>query len=103
MNIIAFSIENNINILSFKFQSDKPGTPGSKGRSTTPNAAGVPPGAKGLPPVPAGYPSSPYQRPPDPYQRPPDPAYGRPPMPYDSHGHVRTNGILPTPITGGKP
>lgn len=87
---------------------DKPGTPGSKGRSTTPNAGGGPGGAKGiLPPVPAGYPNSPYQRAPqDPYQRPPaDPAYGRPPMPFDPHAHVRTNGI---PIGGplvnaGKP
>lgn len=84
---------------------DKPGTPGSKGRSTTPNAS-APNAAKGLPPIPAGYPGSPYQRPPDPYQRPPpDPAYGRPPLPYDPHPHVRTNGIgLPTPnVAGGKP
>lgn len=96
MNQLHFHLE---------FQLDKPGTPGSKGRSTTPNASGGPPGApKGLPPVPAGYPNSPYQRPPDPYQRPPDPAYGRPPMPYDPHAHVRTNGILPAPmVTGGKP
>lgn len=83
---------------------DKPGTPGSKGRSTTPNAA--PNAAKNaIPPVPAGYPNSPYQRlPPDAYQRPPpDAAYGRP-MPFDPHGHVRTNGIpLAGPMTGGKP
>lgn len=55
---------------------------------------------------PAGYPNSPYQRPPDPYQRPPpDQAYGRPPMPYDPHAHVRTNGIPLTAgaLTGGKP
>lgn len=86
---------------------DKPGTPGSKGRSTTPNASGASGGAKpGIPQVPAGYPNSPYQRPQDPYQRPPpDPAYGRPPMPFDPHGHVRTNGIpLGNPlVTGGKP
>lgn len=92
----------------FCLQLDKPGTPGSKGRSTTPNASGVPPGAKNaIPPVPAGYPNSPYQRPPpDPYQRPPpDPAYGRPPMPFDPHGHVRANGIaLAGPmVAGGKP
>lgn len=55
--------------------------------------------------MPAGYPNSPYQRPQDPYQRPPpDPAYGRPPMPFDPHAHVRTNGLsLPGGIAGGKP
>lgn len=83
---------------------DKPGTPGSKGRSTTPNAAGGPQNAKNpIPPV-QGYPNSPYQRPqPDPYQRPPpDAAYGR--LPFDPHAHVRTNGIpLAGPIAGGKP
>lgn len=86
---------------------DKPGTPGSKGRSTTPNAAGGPGGAKGLPPVPAGYPNSPYQRAQqDPYQRPPpDPAYGRPNLSFDPHAHVRTNGIpLGAPmVNAGKP
>ncbi|XP_037026604.1 protein groucho isoform X4 [Bradysia coprophila] len=86
---------------------DKPGTPGSKGRSTTPNASsGQAGGPKSvMPQMPAGYPNSPYQRPQDPYQRPhPDPTYGRPPMPFDPHGHVRTNGIpLPGGIAGGKP
>lgn len=84
------------------FQLEKPGTPGSKARSTTPNASGTP-GSKGsaVPPVPVGYPS-PYQRLPDPY-RPPGDQYGRA---FDPHGHVRTNGL---PITtaphpaGGKP
>lgn len=89
------------------FQLDKPGTPGSKARSTTPNASsGQGGGPKSvMPQMPAGYPNSPYQRPQDPYQRPhPDPAYGRPPMPFDPHGHVRTNGIaLPGGIAGGKP
>lgn len=91
---------------------DKPGTPGAKARTPTPNAA--PPGAPGVNPKqmmpqggppPAGYPASPYQRPADPYQRPPsDPAYGRPPLPYDPHAHVRTNGIPhPSTLTGGKP
>ncbi|KAJ6636497.1 Protein groucho [Pseudolycoriella hygida] len=85
---------------------DKPGTPGSKGRSTTPNASNQVVGPKSvMPQMPAGYPNSPYQRPQDPYQRPhPDPAYGRPPMPFDAHGHVRTNGMpLPGGIAGGKP
>lgn len=91
---------------------DKPGTPGAKARTPTPNAAAPSQGAnpkqmmqQGGPP-PAGYPASPYQRPADPYQRPPsDPAYGRPPpMPYDPHAHVRTNGIPhPSALTGGKP
>ncbi|KAH8417018.1 hypothetical protein KR222_001522 [Zaprionus bogoriensis] len=91
---------------------DKPGTPGAKARTPTPNAAAPSQGAnpkqmmqQGGPP-PAGYPASPYQRPADPYQRPPsDPAYGRPPpMPYDPHPHVRTNGIPhPSALTGGKP
>ncbi|XP_017849404.1 protein groucho isoform X2 [Drosophila busckii] len=91
---------------------DKPGTPGAKARTPTPNAAAPSQGANpkqmmqhGGPP-PAGYPASPYQRPADPYQRPPsDPAYGRPPpMPYDPHAHVRTNGIPhPSALTGGKP
>lgn len=81
---------------------DKPGTPGSKGRSTTPNASGAPGGAKAMPPVPVGYPNSPYQRAQDPYQRAPaDPAYGR--LPFDPHPHVRTNGLpLGNPL-GGKP
>uniref|UniRef100_A0A1L8DXQ3 Putative transducin-like enhancer of split protein n=1 Tax=Nyssomyia neivai TaxID=330878 RepID=A0A1L8DXQ3_9DIPT len=84
---------------------DKPGTPGGKARSTTPNAAVAGTPKNNVPPAPAGYPPSPYQRPADPYQRPPpDPAYGRPPMPFDPHGHVRTNGIpIPGAITGGKP
>lgn len=79
---------------------DKPGTPGAKPRSTTPNAGGIPAGSKNaLPPVPAGYPNSPYQRlPHDPYQRPPPDQYGRPPIPFDAH--VRTNGL---PHPGGKP
>ncbi|XP_023164515.1 protein groucho [Drosophila hydei] len=90
---------------------DKPGTPGAKARTPTPNAAAPSQGAnpkqmmqQGGPP-PAGYPASPYQRPADPYQRPPsDPAYGRPPLPYDPHAHVRTNGIPhPSALTGGKP
>ncbi|XP_017468316.1 PREDICTED: protein groucho isoform X6 [Rhagoletis zephyria] len=91
---------------------DKPGTPGAKARTPTPNAAAPAPGVnpkqlmpQGGPP-PAGYPASPYQRPADPYQRPPsDPAYGRPPpLPYDPHAHVRTNGIPhPQALTGGKP
>ncbi|XP_011188265.1 protein groucho isoform X4 [Zeugodacus cucurbitae] len=91
---------------------DKPGTPGAKARTPTPNAAAPAPGvnpkqlmAQGGPP-PAGYPASAYQRPADPYQRPPsDPAYGRPPpLPYDPHAHVRTNGIPhPQALTGGKP
>ncbi|XP_060649203.1 protein groucho isoform X3 [Drosophila nasuta] len=91
---------------------DKPGTPGAKARTPTPNAAAPSQGPnpkqmmpQGGPP-PAGYPASPYQRPADPYQRPPsDPAYGRPPpMPYDPHAHVRTNGIPhPSALTGGKP
>ncbi|XP_030375738.1 protein groucho isoform X1 [Scaptodrosophila lebanonensis] len=91
---------------------EKPGTPGAKARTPTPNAA-TPAQAvnpkqmmpQGGPP-PGGYPPSPYQRPADHYQRPPsDPAYGRPPpMPYDPHGHVRTNGIPhPSALTGGKP
>ncbi|XP_068152022.1 protein groucho [Drosophila tropicalis] len=93
---------------------EKPGTPGAKARTPTPNAAapaqGVNPKqmmAQGGPPGgPAGYPGPAYQRPADPYQRPPsDPAYGRPPpMPYDPHAHVRTNGIPhPSALTGGKP
>lgn len=91
---------------------DKPGTPGAKARTPTPNAAAPAPGVnpkqlmpQGGPP-PAGYPASAYQRPADPYQRPPsDPAYGRPPpLPYDPHAHVRTNGIPhPQSLTGGKP
>lgn len=85
------------------FQLDKPGTPGGKARSTTPNAStpGIPKAV--VPPTPAGYPASPYQRPADPYQRaPPDP-YGRiQPMGYDPHPHVRTNG-LPLSGVGGKP
>ncbi|CAD6996373.1 protein groucho isoform X2 [Ceratitis capitata] len=91
---------------------DKPGTPGAKARTPTPNAAAPAPGVnpkqlmpQGGPP-PAGYPASAYQRPADPYQRPPsDPAYGRPPpLPYDPHAHVRTNGIPhPQALTGGKP
>ncbi|KAL7730722.1 hypothetical protein ACLKA6_003492 [Drosophila palustris] len=91
---------------------DKPGTPGAKARTPTPNAAAPSQGPnpkqmmqQGGPP-PAGYPASPYQRPAEHYQRPPsDPAYGRPPpMPYDPHAHVRTNGIPhPSALTGGKP
>ncbi|XP_070503489.1 protein groucho isoform X1 [Chironomus tepperi] len=81
---------------------DKPGTPGAKARSTTPNStAGVPP--KAVIPSPAGYPSSPYQRPADPYQRPPPDPYGRiQQLGYDPHSHMRTNG-LPLPGVGGKP
>ncbi|SPP89576.1 protein groucho isoform X2 [Drosophila guanche] len=91
---------------------EKPGTPGAKARTPTPNAAAPVPGGVNpkqmMPqgPPPAGYPGAPYQRPADPYQRPPsDPAYGRPPpMPYDPHSHVRTNGIPhPSALTGGKP
>ncbi|XP_017052587.1 protein groucho isoform X4 [Drosophila ficusphila] len=90
---------------------EKPGTPGAKARTPTPNAAAPAPGVNPkqmMPqgPPPAGYPGAPYQRPADPYQRPPsDPAYGRPPpMPYDPHAHVRTNGIPhPSALTGGKP
>ncbi|XP_026844265.1 protein groucho isoform X3 [Drosophila persimilis] len=91
---------------------EKPGTPGAKARTPTPNAAAPAPGGVNpkqmMPqgPPPAGYPGAPYQRPQDPYQRPPsDPAYGRqPPMPYDPHSHVRTNGIPhPSALTGGKP
>lgn len=91
---------------------DKPGTPGAKARTPTPNAAAPAPGVNPkqmMPqgPPPAGYPGAPYQRPADPYQRPPsDPAYGRPPPmpPYDPHSHVRTNGIPhPSALTGGKP
>lgn len=77
---------------------EKPGTPGAKARSTTPNAAGAPAGSK--PPVPVGYPS-PYHRLQDPY-RPPADQYGRP---FDPHAHVRTNGLpltAPHPA-GGKP
>jgi groucho len=83
-------------------QLDKPGTPGGKARSSTPNQASTP-GAvpKAVPPSPAGYPSSPYQRPADPYQRPPPDPYGRP-IAFDPHPHVRTNG-LPLPGAGGKP
>ncbi|XP_037949604.1 protein groucho isoform X3 [Teleopsis dalmanni] len=91
---------------------EKPGTPGTKARTPTPNAAAPAQGVnpkqmmpQGGPPL-AGYPASPYQRPADPYQRPPsDPAYGRPPpLPYDPHAHVRTNGIPhPSALTGGKP
>lgn len=87
----------------FILQLDKPGTPGGKARSTTPNAStpGVPKAV--VPPTPAGYPSSPYQRPADPYQRPPPDPYGRiQPIGYDPHPHVRTNG-LPLPGVGGKP
>ncbi|XP_031636006.1 protein groucho isoform X2 [Contarinia nasturtii] len=80
---------------------DKPGTPGTKARSTTPNASGTPGAGKGaVPPIPVGYPS-PYQRLPDPYRAPAE--YGRA---FDPHGHVRTNGL---PLTaaphaaGGKP
>lgn len=84
---------------------EKPGTPGSKPRATTPNAAA--PGAlkSSIPPAPAGYPPSPYQRSSDLYQRPlPESGYGRPPNPFDPHGHVRTNGMpLTGGITGGKP
>lgn len=84
---------------------EKPGTPSGKARSSTPNANLGSAHKSGLPPAPAGYPPSPYQRPPDPYQRPPpEPPYGRPPLPFDPHAHVRTNGIpLPGAITGGKP
>ncbi|XP_017079734.1 protein groucho isoform X4 [Drosophila eugracilis] len=90
---------------------EKPGTPGAKARTPTPNAAAPAPGVNPkqmMPqgPPPAGYPGAPYQRPADPYQRPPsDPGYGRPPpMPYDPHTHVRTNGIPhPSALTGGKP
>jgi len=89
---------------SCSLQLDKPGTPGGKARSTTPNAssnAGVPKGV--VPPSPAGYPSSPYQRPADPYQRPPPDPYGRiQPIAYDPHPHVRTNGLA-LPGVGGKP
>lgn len=83
-------------------QLDKPGTPGAKARSTTPNStAGVPP--KAVIPSPAGYPSSPYQRPADPYQRPPPDPYARiQQLGYDPHPHMRTNG-LPLPGVGGKP
>lgn len=92
---------------------DKPGTPGAKARTPTPNAApptqGVGNPKQMMPqggPPPTGYPASPYQRPADPYQRPPsDPAYGRPPpLPYDPHAHVRANGIPHAPtLTAGKP
>lgn len=114
------SLENSFNCFnvheyiyfSLFIKMEKPGTPGAKARTPTPNAA---PPAQGVNPKqmmpqggppPAGYPASPYQRPADPYQRPPsDPAYGRPPpLPYDPHAHVRTNGIPhPTALTGGKP
>lgn len=81
---------------NFVLQLEKPGTPGAKARSTTPNAA---PAKGAIPPVPVGYPS-PYQRLPDPY-RPPGDQYGR----FDPHSHVRTNGLpltAPHPA-GGKP
>ncbi|XP_037923023.1 protein groucho isoform X1 [Hermetia illucens] len=84
---------------------DKPGTPGAKARTPTPNAS-VPGNPKPVAPQPppAGYPNSPYQRPQDPYQRPPpDPAYGRPPMPYDPHPNMRTNGIPLSGVAAGKP
>lgn len=90
---------------------DKPGTPGAKARSTTPNNAGTPKLVAPPPAPAAGYPPSPYQRPADPYQRPPpnnnnnDPAYGaRPPMPYDPNPHMRANGgPLPLLMNSGKP
>lgn len=59
---------------------------------------GMPP--QGAPPGP-GYAGNQYQRQGDPYQRPPpDPTYARPPMPYDPHNHVRTNGLQ---VAAGKP
>lgn len=85
---------------------DKPGTPGAKARTPTPNVPMPVNPKQVLPQVPpAGYPNSPYQRPADPYQRPPpDPAYGRPPMAYDPHAHVRANGIPHSAgLAGGKP
>lgn len=82
-------------------QLDKPGTPGAKARSTTPNASSTP--KSSLPPLPAGYPASPYQRPIDPYAKPPADSYGRPLMPYDPHSSVRSNGLPNSGITGGKP
>lgn len=79
---------------------EKPGTPGAKARSTTPNAGNASGAKNAVPPVPVGYPS-PYQRLPDAYRPPADP-YGRP---FDPHAHVRTNGLpltAPHPA-GGKP
>ncbi|XP_055375241.1 protein groucho isoform X3 [Condylostylus longicornis] len=87
---------------------DKPGTPGSKARTPTPNAVSTPNTPKPvMPQMPAaGYPGSPYQRPPDPYQRPPpDPAYGRPQMPY-AHANglpMTAAAVAAAGITGGKP
>ncbi|CRL07169.1 CLUMA_CG020157, isoform A [Clunio marinus] len=82
---------------------EKPGTPGAKARSSTPNTI-TPNAQKSIaPPNSAGYPASPYQRPADPYQRQqPDPYARVQPIGYDPHSHVRTNG-LPISGVGGKP
>lgn len=83
-------------------QLDKPGTPGAKARSTTPNASTTPKSSLGS--TPGTYPPSPYQRPSDPYGKPPGDPYGRSPMPFDPHTHVRALGIPPpNAVTGGKP
>ncbi|XP_063696793.1 protein groucho isoform X4 [Culicoides brevitarsis] len=82
---------------------DKPGTPGAKARSTTPNASTTPKSSLGGS-TPGVYPPSPYQRPSDPYGKPPGDPYGRSPMPFDPHTHVRALGIPPpNSVTGGKP
>lgn len=105
---------------SLKSKDEKPLTPGSKPRSTTPNlgaGAGPPGGSKAAPGGPLGpyppYPGLGAPRTPE-HQIPPyaqAPPYGRPPpqgIPgaYDGHPHTRaptlaTNGLGAVP--GGKP
>ncbi|XP_008190397.1 protein groucho isoform X3 [Tribolium castaneum] len=93
---------------SLKSKDEKPLTPGSKPRSTTPNL-GATPGASG-PKVALGqYPPYSLAAPREhlsPYNNV-APSYGRPPlMGYDGHPHARTPGIATnglSSIPGGKP
>lgn len=95
---------------SLKSKDEKPLTPGSKPRSTTPNI-GAGPGASGpkvglspYPPYPMGAARAPEHLP---YNNVPPSPYARPPlMGYDGHPHARTPGIATNGLgtmSGGKP
>ncbi|XP_045483020.1 protein groucho isoform X3 [Harmonia axyridis] len=95
---------------SLKVKDEKPMTPSSKPRSTTPNLVGPSQGPITPKIGPSQYPPYPMGvRAPDhlggPYNNVVPAAYGRPPMGYDTHPHTRapaiTNGL--GSMTGGKP
>ncbi|XP_049821504.1 protein groucho isoform X2 [Aethina tumida] len=102
---------------SLKSKDEKPLTPGSKPRSTTPNMGSSSGSGSGGPKVGGGGPMGQYPpypvgvRPPDhlgPYNNVAGSPYGRPPMMgYDGHPHTRAPGIATNGMggmgAGGKP